>query len=74
MQSEDGNTRTLHYWAQVEALTAPDAEAHNERGQDFVVTYVRRDEFPWLHKPLNLPQDISFGSESFPGDVMKRKS
>src|SRR4051794_39202408 len=63
MQATDETSRTLHYWSQVEALTAPDAEAHGERGDDFLITYVRRDEFPWHQKVLSLPHKhfVRFG-------------
>lgn len=63
MQGTDVTARTLRYWSQVEALTAPDAEAHDERGDDFVISYVRRDEFPWRQKLLSLPHKhfVRFG-------------
>ncbi|MFL6450463.1 MAG: hypothetical protein ACJ746_22705 [Bryobacteraceae bacterium] len=63
MQATDEPCRTLQYWSQVEALTAPDAEQHDERGDDFVITYVRGTEFPWHQNVLSLPHKhfVRFG-------------
>ncbi len=62
-QGADENARTLRYWSQVEALTAPDAEAHDERGDDFVITYLRNESLPWQEKLLALPHKhfVRFG-------------
>jgi hypothetical protein len=63
MQTTDEPCRTLQYWSQVEALSAPDAEQHDERGDDFVITYVRGTEFPWQQDVLSLPHKhfVRFG-------------
>lgn len=42
----DNNLRTLRYWRDVEALTAPSAEDEAD-GPDGTVRYVRDGALPW---------------------------
>ena len=69
MRGANEGTRTLRYWSQVEALTAPDAEGRDETGDDLVISYVRKDQFPWEQKlfPVAHKHFVRFG-------IVKRRS
>lgn len=43
----ENELKTLRYWFDVEALSAPDAEDADDRSEDHYVTYIRNDEYPW---------------------------
>lgn len=55
MQQEQA-LRTLRYWFDVEALTAPDAEDDTDRSPDHFVTYVRDGVLPWQAKFRHQPE------------------
>lgn len=48
--------QTLKYWADVEALTAPDAEGARDKGADHFVTHVQGGILPWQVAPEEQPK------------------